>query len=233
MQHLLKASIVLCTFAFASPPATAQEEGPPVPVQKAAYHWPVFQNDYLMVLRVNFPPGKGAGFHTHSLDQISVIVEDTTNIGQLLGEQPTPPRKNERGNVGYTAFSKKSMTHNTRNVGQTPFHNVVVALMPPKSERFTPGARDVPGYTQVLDNDRVRAWKLTLEPGQTSGVIAQKAPGLRIVVDGGEVAEIVPGEPDRGQMLRLGDFYWQEPGTTRAIRNVGTTRIDLVEMELK
>jgi hypothetical protein len=34
-------------------------------------------------------------------------------------------------------------------------------------------------------------------------------------------------------MLRLGDFYWQEPGTTRAIRNIGTTRIDLVEMELK
>ena len=99
---------------------------------------------------------------------------------------------------------KKSMTHNTRNVGQTPFHNVVVALMPPKAERFAPAARDVPGYTQVLDNDRVRAWKLTLEPGQASGVITQKAPGLRIVVDGGEIAEIVPGEPDRGMMLRLG-----------------------------
>ena len=91
----------------------------------------------------------------------------------------------------------------------------------------------MPGYAQVLDNDRVRAWKLTLEPGQTSGVITQKAPGLRIVVDGGEIAEIVPGEPDRGQMLRLGDFYWQEPGTTRAIRNIGTTRIELVEFELK
>jgi hypothetical protein len=125
------------------------------------------------------------------------------------------------------------MTHNTRNVGQTPFHNVVVALMPPKAERFAPAARDVPGYTQVLDNNRVRAWKLTLEPGQASGVVMQKAPGLRIVVDGGEIAEIVPGEPDRGMMLRLGDFYWQEPGATRAVRNIGTTRIELVEIELK
>jgi quercetin dioxygenase-like cupin family protein len=107
-------------------PAAAQVEGPPVPVEKAAYHWPVFRNDYLMVLRVNFPPGKGAGYHVHSLDQVGVIVEDTTNAGQL-----------------------------------------------------------------------------------------------------------VPGEPDRGMMLRLGDFYWQEPGATRAVRNIGTTRIELVEIELK
>ena len=85
----------------------------------------------------------------------------------------------------------------------------------------------------MLTTNACARWKLTLEPGQSSGVITQKAPGLRIVVDGGEIAEIVPGEPDRGQMLRLGDFYWQEPGTTRAIRNIGTTRIDLVEMELK
>jgi hypothetical protein len=232
MRHLLKASLVLCTIALALPVA-AQNEGPPVPVEKAAYHWPVFRNEYAMVLRVNFPPGKGAGYHTHSLDQLSVIVEDTTNAGQLFGGQPNPPRRNQRGNVGYTAYSKKSMTHNTRNVGQTPFHNVVVALMPPKGERFTPGARDVPGYTQVHDNERLRAWKLALEPGQSSGIITQKAPGLRIVIDGGEIAEIVPGEPDRGQMLRLGDFYWQEPGKTRAIRNIGTTRIELVEVELK
>jgi hypothetical protein len=33
--------------------------------------------------------------------------------------------------------------------------------------------------------------------------------------------------------LRLGDFYWQEPGVTRTVRNIGTTRIQLVEIELK
>ena len=56
---------------------------------------------------------------------------------------------------------------------------------------------------------------------------------MRVVLDGGEIAEIVPGEPDRGQALRLGDFYWQEPGATRGIRNTGTTRIEIVEFELK
>lgn len=230
MRHLLKASLIVCAFALS---AAAQEEGPPVPVEKAAYHWPVFRNEFMTVLRVNFPPGKGAGYHTHSLDQISVIVEDAENTGRLLGEAQTPPRRNQRGSVNYTAFSKKPMTHNTKNVGQTPFQNIVVALAAPGPQRFAPAARDVAGYTQVLDNERVRAWKLALEPGQTAAAITQKAPGLRIIIDGGEIVEIAPGEPERGQMLRLGDFYWQEPGATRAVRNIGTTRIELVEIELK
>jgi len=48
-----------------------------------------------------------------------------------------------------------------------------------------------------------------------------------------EIAEIVPGQLDCGLGLRLGDFYWQEPGTTRGIRNIGTTRIAIAEFELK
>ena len=43
----------------------------------------------------------------------------------------------------------------------------------------------------------------------------------------------IPGEPDRGMMLRLGDFYWQEPGATRPVRNIGATGVELGEFELK
>jgi hypothetical protein len=99
--------------------------------------------------------------------------------------------------------------------------------------RFSPAARESVGYTQLFDNERARAWRLVLEPGQAAAAITQNAPGLRVIIDGGEIAESVPGEGDRGMMLRLGDFYWQEPGVTRAVRNIGTTRIQLVEIELK
>ena len=52
-------------------------------------------------------------------------------------------------------------------------------------------------------------------------------------MDGGEIVESAPGQPDRGMALRYGEFYWQDPGTTRAVRNNGMTRIDIVEFELK
>jgi hypothetical protein len=230
MRHLLAASLVVCALTL---PAAAQDEGPAVPVDKAAYHVPVFRNDYLTLLRVNIPSRRSAGYHIHSKDQVSVLIEEADQSGQVLGEQPTPPRRTPRGNVSYTAYSKKAMTHRVNNVGPTAFHNIVVALADTQPGRFMPAARDVAGYTQVLDNERVRAWRLVLEPGQSAAAITQNAPGLRIVIDGGEIAESVAGEGDRGMALRLCDFYWQEPGATRAVRNVGASRIELVEIELK
>src|SRR5439155_1742263 len=108
MQRLLSGSLIVCALALALP-AAGPAEHPPVPVEKAAYHWPVFSNE------------------------------------------------------------------------------------------------------QVSHNERAPGWKLALEPGQSVGPFTKSAPGLRVVFDGGEIAEIVPGQPDRGLALRLGDYYWQEP----------------------
>ena len=91
MQRLLRGSLIVFALALALP-AAAQVEHPPVPVEKAAYHWPVFSNEHVMVLRVYFPPGRGSNYHIHSLDQISVQVEAGANAGQVWGEAPTPAR---------------------------------------------------------------------------------------------------------------------------------------------
>jgi len=85
----------------------------------------------------------------------------------------------------------------------------------------------------ILDNERVRVWRLALEPGQAAPAVTQTAPGVRVVIDGGELVESVPGKPDRAKAPRSGEFFWQDAGQTRAVRNVGTTRIELVELELK
>src|SRR5262245_46844481 len=125
------------------------------------------------------------------------------------------------------------MTHRVNNVGATAFHNIVIALADGPGGRFSPAAREGAGYTQLFDNERARAWRLVLEPGQAAAAITQNAPGLRVIIDGGEIAESVSGEGDRGMALRLGDFYWQEPGVTGTVRNLGTPRIQLDEIELK
>jgi hypothetical protein len=33
--------------------------------------------------------------------------------------------------------------------------------------------------------------------------------------------------------LRPGEFFWQDAGTTGAVKNIGTTPINIVEFELK
>ena len=235
MRLIVSASLAALACALAQP--AAAQESVVVPVEKAPYHMPIFKNDLAMLLNVYLPPGAGKGasiYHTHSRDQLSVLVQATKMGGQGLGGQPREERVGTRGNANYTAFSKKPMTHRGENVGTTPFQNIVVALLYPEPGRFSPGSRaNIAGYTQLLDNDRVRAWRLVLAPGQTSAAITQSAPGLRVVVDSGDLVESVPGQPDRGMHMRLGDFFWQDAGTTRAVRNSGTTTLNLVEFELK
>jgi hypothetical protein len=235
MRLMLTALLIAFACALVAP-AAAEETV--VPVEKAPYHRPVFRNELIMLLSVYLPPGAPRGpevYHTHSLDQVSVLVEATDMANKALGDQAMgPPRHGRRGNVGYTAFSKKPETHWGANVGTTPFLNIVAALLYPQGGRFTAGSRaEVQAYQQLIDNDRVRAWRLVLEPGQTAGAITQRAPGMRIVVDGGEISESVPGAQDRAWGLRSGEFFWQDPGVTRAVKNIGTTPINVVEFELK
>jgi len=235
MRQLLLAVAFAATFGSIEW-VTAQAVGdePPVPTAKAPYHVPAFQNDYVTLLNVYIPPGRNTGYHAHTLDMLTVIVEDADTTAQIPGRPPNPVAHPPRGRLNFSAYSKQPQTHKVTNVGNTPFHIVAFEFVSPRSGGFTPSSRaDVPGYALIMDNERLRAWRLALEPGQSVAAVTQQAPGIRVVVDGGELVEIVPGQPERAMAPKLGEFFWQVPGVTRAIRNSGTSRIDLVEFELK
>src|ERR1043165_10012310 len=102
MKHIVATSFVLCGIMLGS--LALAQDAPPVPVDKASYHVPAFRNELIAVTNVYIPPGRQAGYHIHSLDQLSVVVEDADQAGQELGGEPYPARRTPRGHVGYTAF---------------------------------------------------------------------------------------------------------------------------------
>ena len=234
MNRFAVAAYIACA-GLLVPPAIAEDDVHAVPIEKAPFHLPVFRNEYVTVLKIDVPPHRNTGFHTHTTDSVSVNIESADMANQLPGEKQTPPQRSKPGQPNFTAYSKQPpRTHKASNMGETPFHNVSFLFNYPQPGRFTPSSREgVAGYTQIMDNERVRGWRLVLEPGQTAGSFTQSAPGLRIVLGGSEIAELVPGQPDRGMNLRMGEFYWQDPGVTRAVRNTGTARLELFEFELK
>lgn len=224
--------VALAFAAFAFAPDGAPQTV--VPVEQAPYHVPVFSNDYVAVLNVVIPPQRTSGYHRHSLDTVGVLIADAERKGQVLGAAETVTPARPRGSVNFSFYSREANTHTVTVTGSTPFHNIVIELLKPTAGVFTPAARGgTPGYTQVLDNERVRIWRLVLEPGEHAPAITQSAPGIRVVIEGGELVERVPDRPDRAMSLRSGEFYWQDAGVTRAVQNGGTTRIELVEAELK
>lgn len=234
MRRLLAASFVALACALV-PPATAQNEERGVPIIHAPYHLPVFRNEYVTLLNVFVPPGKTTGYHIHTGDSVSVNIEAADMTNQPLGAPAAgPPQRGEAGRATFTAYSKQGpRTHKATNVGTTPFHTISLIFNSAQPYRSTPLERNVPGYTQIMDNERARAWRLVLEPGQGAPAITQAAPGIRVVVAGGELAESVPGQPDRAMSPKTGEFFWQDAGVTRAVRNTGRTRLELVEFELK
>jgi quercetin dioxygenase-like cupin family protein len=235
MRHLLAAMLVLTVSAPAQR-AAAQSDDRAVPIVQAPFHVPVFTNEYVTFLSITVPAGRNTGYHIHSSDSVSVNIEPADMTNQNFGSpEVSPPARGERGRANFAGYTKDGpRTHKAANVGTTPFHNLSFILKHPAPDGFTPSSRaGVRGYTQILDNERVRGWRVVLEPGQAAGEIRQQAPGLRIVIDGGILEEIVPGQAERGMSLRAGDFLWQEAGTTRAVRNTGTTRIEFLEFELK
>jgi hypothetical protein len=214
-------------------PAAAQTAAPTVvPVEQAPYHVPLFRNEHVTVLNVVIPPNRTSGYHRHSLDTIGVLIADTDRTAQVLGAELTAAPRRTRGTITFSQYSRAENVHIVTVTGSTSYHNVVVELMKPAPSGLTPSARGE-GYEQILDNERVRAWRLVLEPQQSAPAITQGVPGVRVVIDSGELIESVPGRPDRGMAPRSGEVYWQEAGTTRAVRNIGMTRIELVELELK
>jgi hypothetical protein len=238
MNSLVYASFVIIACMIAGPSSAqtaAPTDAPPVPILKAPYHQPVFKNEYITLLNVNVPPGRNTGYHIHTGDSVSVNIEEADMTNQDYGAPgPGPVQRSKPGRPSYTDYRKQSRTHKASNMGATAFHNVSFIFNLPESGGFTPSSRaGAAGYEQVMDNERVRGWRLVLEPGKTAGSITQQAPGIRIVLDGGEIVESVPGQADRGMNPKLGEFFWQDPGVTRVVRNIGTKRVELLEFELK
>ena len=220
-------------------PASAQLEDKPVPMDKAPFHIPVFSNDYLILLHVNIPPGRNTGYHTHYADSVSVNLTPASQTSQTFGSSVVdPPGTGGDGEPGRATFTNVTKdgprTHKATNVGPTPMHSISFILKNHGPAGTTVSDRSgVAGYTQIMDNARIRAWRVVLKPGEATGKITQTAPGLRVYVHGGVLAEMVPGSADRGMAPYEGDFIWQDAGQTRAVKNTGTTVIEFVEFELK
>ncbi|MDH3420411.1 MAG: hypothetical protein OEQ25_06995 [Gammaproteobacteria bacterium] len=237
MRHITTATLFALACALAQP-ASAQLEDKPVLMTKAPFHVPMFSNDYVTMLSINIPPGRDTGFHTHFADSTTVNfspairtnqVYDSPEISAPSVGQPVP------GRVSFNNVTENGQyTHKASNVGPTPFRGISALLKdremagPPVSDRS-----DVAGYAGVLDNKRVRAWRVILEPGEMTGQITQTAPGWRVYVRGGVLDELVPGSAPRGMAVADGDFMWQDAGQTRAVKNTGSTVIEFVEYELK
>src|SRR5262245_29662269 len=100
MRFIASAAFVALATIVAVP-ALAQLEDKPVPMDKAPFHIPVFQNDYIILLNVNIPPGRNTGYHIHHSDSVSVNLMPASQTNQNYGsDEVSAPGRGGGGRPG-------------------------------------------------------------------------------------------------------------------------------------
>lgn len=202
------------------------------PVEHAAFHQLVFANEDFAVLNNRYPPGGDSGFHAHYRDLFYVVIQSAPQSGQRPGQPLTAVPLAQVGAAGYSAVGAEPRVHRVVNGDEGPSQFIVIELRRPRPRGDAASSREGP-YEQIVDNERLRAWRLILEPGATAPSIVQGGDGVRVVVRGGLLTTTTPDFPEQTLFLRPGEFAIQSDGSTRALRNSGTETIELVEIELK
>ena len=233
-RNCIAALLILFAMHAANAAQYADQKNAVPPVEHATYHQLVFADKDLAILNNLYPAGSDTGFHQHSRELFYIVIEPAHAGTQKPGKPLITPPMAPAGFVGYNVMTAEPFIHRVVNGDTTPYHVIGIEIRRAKpSGKWRSTRADAPQYVQIFDNPRMRAWRLILEPSQSTLAITTGGNGVRIVVRGGMLTTTAPQQVDQILALRPGDFAIQQSGSTRALRNDGNETIELVEMELK
>lgn len=183
---------------------SAQEQA--LDAKDEPHHRPKFVNEVVRVLDVEVLPGEATMYHTHSLDYPYVML--STSL--LKNEIPGKPRSDLNimaGLIGYYRASQGAYTHRFTNVDSQPFRAIGIELL----TRSALGSGAAPlseslGIKKVLDNDRVRGYRLTLAPGESIGPLTLPGRSVRVAQSAGVIEQSVNGGELTKVSLALAQF---------------------------
>ena len=232
MKYLCVLSLLLA-FVLIPGGTRSQSNSPqaPVEIKGEAHHHPKFENEFVRVWDVTVPAGDTTLWHIHRNDNVVVVLGEARLRIETLGAAPGE----SLWKFGEVRFGKATYVHRAMNVGTTPFHNFTIELLKPNAGAPAPSIPKEPIVsTPVFENERVRAFEVTLEPGQSTSMHTHVLSGLAIALTPGQIEVTTQGKnsPDRLD-LPLGDLRWRAGAVTHTIKNVGKSRFSAVDVELK
>ena len=84
----------------------------------------------------------------------------------------------------------------------------------------------------LLENDRVRVREVFIEPGIDYSPHTHQYAHVGVIVKGRKLEFTERGKSETVD-VKDGDAGWRDSGVTHSIRNIGKTRVHVVEVELK
>lgn len=226
--------IGLTLLSASSLPAIAADSDAPVPAKEEPRHRPKLENEYVRVLDVEIPAGYQTLFHTHDLNYTYLMVNSALLQNEVPGKPGTVEIKIPAGLVGYYRASEGAYTHRFTNIGKDTFRAIGIELIRPwPSPAVAAPLPESTGYATVLDNERVRAYRVVLEPGQSTPAVTLPGPSIRVAGTSGVLLQQAPGGEGITAQLTPAQFEFRNAAATHSLKNVGEGRVEIYEFLLK
>ncbi|MBP7608105.1 MAG: cupin domain-containing protein [Steroidobacteraceae bacterium] len=226
MLQRVAESLCLCWLVLCGTTASAQ---PVVAIEQEPAHRLVLQNDFVRVFEVGLPPGEDSLWHVHRHDGISVRLADAA-----IEDEPENGRTESfrlrRGELAYGA-TPAARTHRVRNVGATTFHNIYIELLTDHDVGRDRTAAAASARLVEFENDRVRALRRILAPGESTAMHTHASNGVAVLVTAGRLEISAPAGAARTSDVKAGAVQWIDAGTTHSLKNVGDAPIEIVDIE--
>jgi len=182
---------------------------------------------------VLLPKGKSTLQHEHNADNFQIFFNTSVVINEPQGGKqmsfPVPA-----GAVNFASATGKPYTHRVEGNGDTPFRVIALELL--GASQAAAGSdstkRPSPPFTVALENARGRAYRVILNPGESTGPFSRAANTAMFAISSGRISEQAEGRASRLWDFDPGNFRWNETPEKLSLKNESSARIELVEIEI-
>ena len=225
----LTLSLLITGWLVLSAPIYSFTDPAAVPVYEEPRHRLVFDKAPVKVVNVNIPPGDVSLYHHHEDPTLYIAIHGALMRSQDLGGEWGAPDANSRHGTGAFVFRNyrtAPQTHRVENLDNTSFRLIGIV------HRGRGGPATTPDQSAEVDNEWFRGTRVKLAPGAQTPGHQYPYPVLVVQVSDGNSMVIENGRPTAEKTV-IGNWSWHDAGTQYALRNVGTTDVELVEVEIK
>ena len=220
------------TFAAIPAVTSSQSNSPqsPVEISGEPRHHPKFENEFVRIWDVTVPAGDATLWHAHRNDNVVVTLSDAS----LRIENAAAAPAESQWKFGQVRFAKATYVHRAINIGTTPFHNLTIELLKSPTASPQPSAQNPETRQPILENDRVIVFRVSLAPGESLPMHRHRFAGLGVMLSDAEIAFQNEGSKQVQKLkVTAGYVRWRPDPITHSVQNIGKTRLEAIDIELK